>query len=752
MQRLYASIQYYQLALDRLYGMGRAISAALRRGSTNSPQVFVSPETVTLYLTRLVRASTQKSLAWSEVGRRYLEFQQTDVARRILERAYAQTYLESVFFAQLMNDISDGSSASFQAQIRRELEQAQRGYRVAMLDMEDVFDDVVGERTFFGFPPEYVPFPALDTSTTNFGNNGFESLLGVARQRLQLAKEREESAIDSLSGGRVGVAQFQSELVGVRNTHEDQLADLCGTFTGDDGASYPAIQKYASNSERTRFLGEPCALVGNGRIFEAMVQVDLAANQLESTLIRLRNAQAEIEDERTRVAEQCRINRTNLDYEYMRGAESARLSADTQRVQAGINAATRALGVIQEGIQGYMTCTTVAFTDDLGISKGICLGLAAGSAVLGLVSAGIETVVEFTSIEKQQQIALAQLETARFLGDNCPAMTVDSNARVAGLIRQLDEIELETIRAMESMQLQIAEVERMRHEATRLEVRQREAEQLLINVEAARNDPNQRIYRNEAVINADIAFDDAMRAAYRATRMYEYYTSTSYRRLDELFLIRLAARSRPNLENYLVDLENAFLDFEEEQGLPDARVAILSLRDDILQVPLLNERGGPIAQSERIRRMQEALAGADYLDSNGYVTIPFSTEIEALSPLTRNHKIRYIEANIIGSNIGDRLGRLYVRQRGTGVIRTVDDERDYYVFPPRTAVVDAFFNGNRVFPPEVYQNLRLRDRPYVHTLWELVINQRDESVNRDIDLASLSDIQLLIHYTDFTAF
>ena len=34
----------------------------------------------------------------------------------------------------------------------------------------------------------------------------------------------------------------------------------------------------------------------------------------------------------------------------------------------------------------------------------------------------------------------------------------------------------------------------------------------------------------------------------------------------------------------------------------------------------------------------------------------------------------------------------------------------------------------------------------------LVINMRDEGVNRDIVLESLSDIQIFIHYTDFTVF
>jgi hypothetical protein len=55
-----------------------------------------------------------------------------------------------------------------------------------------------------------------------------------------------------------------------------------------------------------------------------------------------------------------------------------------------------------------------------------------------------------------------------------------------------------------------------------------------------------------------------------------------------------------------------------------------------------------------------------------------------------------------------------------------------------------------VFTPEVYRNNRLRDRPYVNSNWELVFNQVDEQVNRDININSLSDIRLYIYYTDFT--
>ena len=46
----------------------------------------------------------------------------------------------------------------------------------------------------------------------------------------------------------------------------------------------------------------------------------------------------------------------------------------------------------------------------------------------------------------------------------------------------------------------------------------------------------------------------------------------------------------------------------------------------------------------------------------------------------------------------------------------------------------------------------LQRRPLLNTQWELVINQRDELANKDIDLKTLSDIRILIYYSDFTTF
>src|SRR5690606_17684664 len=147
------------------------------------------------------------------------------------------------------------------------------------------------------------------------------------------------------------------------------------------------------------------------------------------------------------------------------------------------------------------------------------------------------------------------------------------------------------------------------------------------------------------------------------------------------------------LEAYLDDLERAFVEFQEQYGNPDLRVAIVSLRDDILRIPVLDENGIAISEARRTELFRERLKDVNLLDDRGYLVMPFATHVEDLSPLTRNHKVRFVEAEILGERVGDSLGRVYLTQRGTGVVRAVTGGNVYYSFPVRTAVLNPFFNG-----------------------------------------------------------
>ncbi len=750
MYRLYQAMQYYQLVLDRLFFAGPNFThALLRNESTVTETNIVSPEIVVEYLDRLIRASTQKARTISEISKSYQYFNMPDLARRVIERAYTATYLESIILSRLMTNISEKSSSQYKPQIEKTIENGQRAYRMALLDMKDVYGAITDDINYFGFAPDYVPFPALDTSRV-VDVNAFDMLMETALTKTGVAKQREQAALESNRSYNTDAASFQAELVKIRNNYEAQLGDICGTFEGVDGQIYPAIRKYADMNEFAALFGDPCGLMNSGQIYSSFVELQSSTLQQEIYMTQFRNIYEMIDVEVETAKKQCDVIHGIADYQYNSTSNISDLEEDIEKADerkeqliAAINARSsiaRAATCVFSMMDGGASC--------LNLKKDVLIDIAAEAAIVG-IGEWAKNKIE----AKEDEIASIQIETARWItNQECERLKIDSNARMAERILQLKEIELENERANKQTHAISFKITELVNEGKRLQSEQEETEQLLINVESAKNDPNVRIYKNDAIINADIAFNDAIRAAYRATRVFEYYTSQTYARKDQLFLIRMVGSGDYNLENYLMQLENEYYDFQEQFGNPDVRVAVLSLRDDILNIPILDNEANPLSQEQRITMMREKLAKVELLDANGHLALPFSTRIDELSPLTVNHKIVYVEADIVGSDVGDTLGRLYLRQSGTGVIRNVSDETDYFVFPEHTAVIDPYFNGTKLLSPEVYRSYRFMDRPMVNTFWEMLINQRDEQVNKDINLQSLTDIRLYVYYTDFTLF
>ncbi|HEY3351990.1 MAG TPA: EB domain-containing protein [Polyangia bacterium] len=743
MYNLYLATQYYQLALDRFYVMGTRLLPLIKelQALPNNPAQRI----VSSYFARLIRASTQKSRAWDEVAKRYQNFNRPELARMVIERAYTAAYLESVVLSRMMLRLISFASPEDRDQIVKEAETAQLSYRAALLEMRDFYKDISDNINFFGYPADYVPFPAVDATDTN----AVTKVIGTAQQKLAVAADKEALALQVNRSFETDAAAFQNELTKIRNDYEDQLADLCGTFQAEDGKLYPAIPKYAYLSKPTAAMGDPCGLVGNGALHDAMAQSEIAALDFRSVVAARDKTLAEIDIERDRVTQQCQLTtRIALEDFGVEGqVDSLKESIDRSRFI--ISSSQRLLDKAGE-MAGLTKCSLI-----VGVANGgDCIPAAIASTIFAAVSATLEVVAitnEALILDQQARINDLQAKHAMWKTlTQCESALIDSNARVKGMMLQMEEHSLAALRADYRMRLAFSEIVKLRHKATRQMSEQQETEQLTINLEAARNDPNVRIYKNDDILTADRTFHDAVREAYRATKVYEYYTSQTYEHLGDLFLVRMVSHGDITLEAYLAGLENAFAAFQEQYGQPDLRVAIISLRDDVLAIPRTDATGRSYSQAERIDLLRAALRDSSRLDGSGYLTLPFATKMSSLSPLTRNHKVSYLEAEIVGSDVGDTVGRVYVRQKGTAAVSTLSESVNYYAFPERIAVVNPFFNGERVFVADVYRNARLKDRPFVNTDWELVVNQKDESVNKDINLQSLTDIRLYVYYTDFT--
>lgn len=742
MYSLYQATQYYQLALDRFYSLLPALTESLSVGNGG----FITAETVTNYLDRLIRASTQKSRAWSEVAKRYQGFNRPDLAKIVVQRAYTSTYLESGLITRMMHNIIDTVPPEDEAQILSIIEQAQLRYKAALLEMRDVNKDITDEVNYFGYPPDYIPFPAMDAKDIN----AFEKLLASSWTKTNFAAKKESKALEDNRDYETSSASFQAELVKIRSNYETQLYEMCGNFEGEDGNAYPAIIEYAYLNPKSRLLADPCGLMGNGAIHDAMQTITLKDLELNQKMQQRKNALESINIELHRVNDVCDEIAEMKDIKLGLMGTKMTLQAVVDTANIIVNAIQRSKETITD-IADLSKCSVGTSTDCPTSAWSIAMVAGASAATQGMLITQevIQATARLGMMGADMGIVAVELDT------QCDIAMVNSNATIENKILDMLVLDYEIHKAAVELQLAYSDLNKYVNLSKMIRSEYNDIWQQTINVEAAKNDPNTRIYKNDAVINADRAFEVALKEAYKTTKVYEYYTSQSYAHLVDLFLVRMVSSGDYNLENYLVELEEAFFEFEDQYGNPDTRLAVVSLKDDIFEIPYYSQDhpGLALSEAERNTLFTEKFTDPVQLKENGY-TFSFNTQLDKLSPLTRNHKIMYVEAEIIGleDSMGDEVGRVYLTQSGTGTVQSVSEDKLYYRFPKRSVVVNTFFNGKKnISNANVYSARNLRDRPLLSSEWSLMFDPVKEAVNQDIDINKITDIKLYFYYTDFTA-
>ncbi|MFT5434222.1 MAG: hypothetical protein ACI9OJ_004935, partial [Myxococcota bacterium] len=761
MFNLYKAVQYQEMVLDRFYHATPSLWRTLNDPAL-SALTYVTADTVVRYMDRVVRASSQKARTWSEIARRYHAFGEPQLARRVLERAYSSVYVESMLIQTAMKDIigsfqTDAEFAASVAQLRLLLDNTQLKYTQALLRMRDLREDLNAGLTYFGFDPEYIPSPALPSPGAGVEDSAFELLLGKAKARAQTAAQKEDLALAQSKGYETDQAAFEQELIALRNNYKEQLRLICGTFVGDDGNVYPAVTLYADYAESTQQIqnvnGDICGFMDNGEI----TVLRAGATTAELSLARVANEQGNILErvniERDRVSQRCQEAVETADFKIKVSGTTSTLNEATHAAQGVINGIATARKTIAaagalEGSGGLIWSDTAKT-----IFKGVVIAAGAAAAVAAVVL-DVKAAANTNKISQLQQAEMTwEMQTS------CDMTVLDSNAKTRELVLELAQVELNAVDGLRNLSIALNQVEAKYRKVTDLIHELAELEQAIINVAAAKNDPSSRIYKNNSIVTADRTFERAMKSAYQATKVFEYHTSQSYLYLGDLFLVRMVQYGPNTLEQYLDELEEAYETFQETYGQPDVRVAVLSLKEDILQIPhtvgdlscgTTQAPSNHCSIQNRVDMMRERLRSPQYIDENGYITLPFKTGLKQTSPLTRNHKVYSMEAELVGADLGDASGRLYVRQRGVGTLSTLDNQKNFYAFDARTGVLDAWFNGEKPYDADIYTSWRFRERPLVNSGWELSINTVDEQVNGDINLGGLEDIRLYIYYTDFT--
>lgn len=751
MRMLHQAAQYYDLATQRFFGsLAPVVFAALGRSDYGeSGEALVSRALVSEYLERLIGGSTKKADVWSQIATRYQSFNRPDLARSVLQRAYTATYLESVMLARFMVDIASSSQSWDRDGILRSIEQAQTKYQSALARMREVYETIDAGGDRFGFSPDFIPFPAVDDNDTRYSNS-FETVLGLARLRTDTARRFEQDAIDTGRAFETDDASFQSELVQISVSHDQRLTEICGTFEGRDGRVYPATRANAYLSDRTALLGDPCGLTQSGAIHAKLGEIRLLANEVTENLRLQREIKSRIAHENTRVNEQCgRI----YDLRDTRIAEmGTRLTLQNQidRMEYGIATAQRVVNNAMQ-LEQALSAGCSNMTSFISCARS---GIAVGVLAIGFVASEITTqVLQEQIIGARQGLAASNVrDTFHEAASECESFEIEGRHNVYEIGRDALKLEHEALQLSLKAQILGADIAALRQEAQRVEQLESEAEQLAINVQAARNDPNVRVYMNTAMINADRSFHRALEHAYRATRILEYYTSQSYPHAGDLYLIRMVSRGEHNLDNYLDELEDEYESFRVEFRTRSRRAVRLSLRDDILRIPYSEGDGThrvELDDTARSVRMQEMLLDPSRLDANGHRSIEFRTSLDQFSPCTFGHQIDYIEVMFSGGNLGDFNANVMLWQEGTGVVARSDQGTNFHRLPPALIVATPRFDNATPFDPSVYRNYGMRDRPLINTSWRLVFDHLNPQ-NRDVDLHELSDLYVYIYYTDFT--
>ena len=802
---LYQATQYHEMVIDRFARIARALGETTldQRGKRtrvstdpcvgNCPALVDAPErvdwtfmtqgTVTTYMSRLLKASTQKSRAANQISKKYQSFNRPELARQVINRFYPAAYLEFLLFSRLLDSIIQVSTPQASAQLEAIQQQAALTYRMALLDMRKAYGEISDDITFFGFAPDYIPIPVLADGQAN----SFERMYDIAFNQSLIAADKEQIALASDRASRTGLAEFRSELSDIRTEYETQLGELCGYVEGSDGKLYPAIARYAhlfrdaeglqgsDNASLAIAFQQPCGRFGSGELFEATVeQVEAQLDYQQARKVYETHLNT-VEAIRVRTRKVC-----NEDFDFSKDARwniSDSVSTDLQD-RIGDFEGDLAIMDMTNAIVSATSGAASGCSDSLaGAAGGDPLGKvpATALATISCVSQGVGAASEianatltfkFNSFIDRLQGQVDDLERVKSIREKvyeqCASAQADEGPAISQVIGDVLAQQIEILKKSQQISLRLAAVTRLRNQLRILEAEYDEKSQLAIDAAAAANDPNVRIYRNDEIIAADRTFNRAIKSAYKATKVFEYYTGQSYEERDKLLLSRTVVYGDYSLEAYLEDLEDAYIAYQELYGSPDRRVLIKSLREDILFADLYDDNGEPMSQEARDEAFKALLSDEKWLDKNSYISIPFAINVEETSPLTHNHKLDYVRAEIVYDGRTDVLARIYLRPAGTSTIRTDGLDPFFYRMPPQISVINPSFNGAFLeqakgdvsgddLDDEIFIARRLRDRPLVNTQWELVLNLVDEQVNKDLLLDEIKDVRLFFYYNDFTA-
>ncbi|MED5464975.1 MAG: hypothetical protein VX699_10000, partial [Myxococcota bacterium] len=433
------------------------------------------------------------------------------------------------------------------------------------------------------------------------------------------------------------------------------------------------------------------------------------------------------------------------------------IAIGTTKVQHQINEASRWLEFgksIYDGckdVASAMANQTVGMSTNVGaIGASVTIGVASGVHIGAIAAKNVAMSL--------QEEKLRDLEEEKFQVEGeqqCKMLEHEGEKAIRDVLIGMESARIEVAQGKKRLDIAGQKVESLWQGAQRLISELAEMRELTINKQAARNNPNFRIYRDDSVRNAEIAFKKLLAEAYKSTVVFEYYTSQSYAFRNELYLSRMINFGEYNLQNYIYDLEDAFWEFEDHFGLPELRVLPLSLKDDIFPGMRVNQDGKAFSAREMEDSVEKWLESS--LSEDGVATLSFQIGPQFISPGTRVHKVSYVEACVEQQTAAAaQHPRIYLDMAGTSSVWALgSDFTDlFYDFGGRPSVVTARWcsGSDYNWDPKIFQSQKYTQRPLFNTKWDLKINFTTEPANQGYGPEDFDDLKLFFYYHEYTDF
>jgi uncharacterized Zn-finger protein len=395
------------------------------------------------------------------------------------------------------------------------------------------------------------------------------------------------------------------------------------------------------------------------------------------------------------------------------------------------------------------------------MSAGTSINIGAVGASIAIGSASSVQAVITHETHKEIRTTESSLRDARGAemrlqtDKECKMLTNEGEKQIRDILVGMESARIEVAQALQRLEIQGQKVASEQQGATRLLAELHEMRELTINKAAARNNPNFRIYRDDNVRNAEIAFKKVLAEAYKATLVFEYYTSQTYAFRNELLLARMINYGEYNLQNYIYDLEDAFWEFEDYFGVPELRVLPLSLKNDIFPGMRVAPGGKPYSEREMEDSVEDWLKYS--LNEDGTARVSFQIGPEHISPNTRVHKISYVEACVEKQTAAAaQHPRIYLDMNGTSSIWGLGERStsNFYSFGSRPSVVTARWcsGSDYSWDQKIFQSQKYTQRPLFNTEWELSINFTTEPANKIYRPEDFDDLKLFFYYYEYTDF